>query len=402
MPQIPFIEPTPAGLVKANGTGPLIVVNAAADRWRDRVSFERGSFMSTQRRRIDGLAAKVDFLNSPTAYAPRPRTVAIRQTHMSFVFLAGDRVYKLKKPVRFPFLDYSTLARRAAACRAEMAVNRPLAPQVYCRVAPLVRTPRGLAIGEKGNVVDWLVVMRRLAATRMLDRALAAGTADRRDLHRLANVLVAFYRHAARVPVAPAAHCLAWERRISENRRLLSDAGRGLDERQVASVHRAQARFLAAFGDIVAERARRRRIVDGHGDLRPEHIFIGEPVAVIDRLEFSRDFRTVDPFDELAFLEIECVRLGSPEAGRIIVEHVVAGLHDEPPPALLAFYRCYRAAMRTRLMIAHIAQPDGRSAEHWQAEAARYLAIAMGEARRLDAATDRRRRQPAERLGRRV
>ena len=320
-----------------------------------------------------------------------------RQTHMSWVFLTGDHAYKLKKPVRFPFLDYSTLARREAACRAEIAINRQLAPQVYCGVAPLVRTPEGLAIGEKGDVADWLVVMRRLAERRMLDRALAAGTVDRSDLERLADVLVAFYRRAARVPLTAAAHRLAWERRITENQRLLSDAGRGLDERQVARVHRAQRRFLAAFGDIVAERACRRRIVDGHGDLRPEHIFLGEPVAIIDRLEFSRDFRSVDPFDELAFLEIECVRLGFPDAGRIILERVAAGLHDRPPPVLLAFYRSYRAAMRARLMIAHIAQPDGRSAEHWQDDAARYLAIAAREATRLDAATGRRQRQPAER-----
>jgi len=357
--------------------------------------------MSTEQQRIDGLAAKVDFLKSPTAYTPRPRAVSGRQTHMSWVFLTGDHAYKLKKPVRFPFLDYSTLARRDNACRAEIAINRQLAPHIYCGVAPLVRTPEGLAIGEKGDVVDWLVVMRRLAETRMLDKALAAGTADRRDLRRLADVLVAFYRHAARLPVAPAAHRLAWQRRITENQRLLADAGRGLDEWQVARVHRAQRRFLSAFGDVVKDRARRRRIVDGHGDLRPEHIFVGEPVAIIDRLEFSRDFRTVDPFDELAFLEIECARQGFTEAGRTIRQRVAAGLHDRPPPALLAFYRSYRAAMRARLMIAHIAQPNGRSADHWQTDAARYLAIAAREAARLDAATDRRRRQPAERLGRR-
>jgi len=356
--------------------------------------------MSTEEQRRDGLAAKVDFLKSPAAYTPRPRTVTGRQTHMSWVFLTADHAYKLKKPVRFPFLDYSTLARRGVACRAEIAINRQLAPHVYCGVAPLVRTPDGLAIGQKGDVVDWLVVMHRLAETRMLDKALAAGTADRRDLNRLADVLVAFYRHAARIPVAPAAHRLAWERRITENQRLLVDAGRGLDEWQVARVHRAQRRFLSAFGDMVADRTRRRRIVDGHGDLRPEHIFVGEPVAIIDRLEFSRDFRTVDPFDELAFLGIECARLGFTEAGQTIRQRVAAGLHDRPPPALLAFYRSYRAAMRARLMIAHIAEPNGRSAERWQADAARYLAIAAREATRLDAAVNRRQRQPAERPGR--
>ena len=108
------------------------------------------------------LAEKVAFLSQPTAY-PRPVSEVIRrETHMSWVFLAGDKVYKLKKPVRFPYLDFSTLGRREAACRAELDLNRRLAPDVYLDVVPLVAAPRGLSIGAPGEVADWLVVMRRL------------------------------------------------------------------------------------------------------------------------------------------------------------------------------------------------------------------------------------------------
>src|SRR5208283_2544205 len=103
------------------------------------------------------------------AYRPPVPEVVRRETHMSEVFLADDRVYKLKKPVRFPYLDFSTLARREAACRAELKLNRRLAPNVYLGVVPLACSAQGLAIAGDGEVVDWLVVMTRLDESQMLD-----------------------------------------------------------------------------------------------------------------------------------------------------------------------------------------------------------------------------------------
>jgi len=117
------------------------------------------------------LARKVSFLSRPASYFPKPQTVVARETHMSWVFMAGDRVYKLKKPVRFSYLDFSTLERRAAACRAEVLLNRRLAPDVYLGVAPLSATSTGYQIASKGPVIDWLVVMRRLDESQTLEAA---------------------------------------------------------------------------------------------------------------------------------------------------------------------------------------------------------------------------------------
>src|SRR5665647_2768387 len=111
---------------------------------------------------------KVRFLSCPATYSCADGQVVTRETHMSWVFMAGDRVYKLKKPVRFSYLDFSTLDRRAAACRAEYLLNRRLAPDVYLDVVPLTASPSGLAISGDGPVVDWLVLRLRLAHfTRM-------------------------------------------------------------------------------------------------------------------------------------------------------------------------------------------------------------------------------------------
>ena len=146
------------------------------------------------------LDEKVRFLSDPAAYSSVYGEVIARETHMSWVFMAGERVYKLKKPVRFAYLDFSTLDRRAAACRAEYLLNRRLAPDVYLGVMPLTLSPSGLAISGDGPVVDWLVVMRRLEENETLEAALHGGWLKRAQIDRLATALGAFYAHAPRVP----------------------------------------------------------------------------------------------------------------------------------------------------------------------------------------------------------
>ncbi|HLN08068.1 MAG TPA: hypothetical protein VK281_03775 [Xanthobacteraceae bacterium] len=170
-----------------------------------------------------GLRAKVKFLSRPDAYPGHAGPVTTRETHMSWVFLVGDRAYKLKKPVRFPYLDFSTLARRETACRAELALNRRLAAEIYLDVVPLHATSLGLSIGRHGVIVDWLVVMRRLDEASMLDHALVEGRIGSSQLDRLAATLVAFYRRAKRVLVLPATHLAQWRQSLAYNHRVLLD-----------------------------------------------------------------------------------------------------------------------------------------------------------------------------------
>jgi aminoglycoside phosphotransferase family enzyme len=330
------------------------------------------------------LAEKVGFLSRPDAY-PRPAAdVSRRETHMSWVFLAGDRAYKLKKPVRFPYLDFSTLARREAACRAELMLNRRLAPDVYLDVVPLRLLPRGLSIDGEGTVVDWLVVMRRLDETRMLDHAIAADHVEIRSLDRLVATLAEFYRRATPTFVSPALHLAEWHRSLTFNRRVLLDARFGLPQGLVRRVDRAQRRFLARHGKLLSDRVRGRHIVDGHGDLRPEHIWLGEPVKIIDCLEFNPRLRAVDPFDEVAYLSLECERLGAPWAGAYIRRRIAQALSFAPSAELFTFYHCHRATLRARLSIAHLLEPNPRTPEKWPALARTYLRFAAGDAVRLE------------------
>src|SRR6516164_12461 len=325
------------------------------------------------------LADKVAFLSRGDAYRPSVAEVARRETHMSHVFLAGDQVFKLKKPVRFPYLDFSTLQRRESACRAEIELNRRLAPDVYRAVVPLVRSATSLAIGDGGEVVDWLVVMKRLDENQMLDRVIAAGQLQRWQIDRLASTLVQFYRRAPTSLASPAAHIANLARGIAYNRRILFDPRFHLPLGRVRHVDGVLRRFLKERHCLLAERVRARHIIDGHGDLRPEHIWLGDPVRIIDCLEFNRSLRAVDPFDEIAFLSLECERLGAVWAGEYIRRRIAAGLRDGRSAELFLFYRCHRATLRARLAIAHLFEPNPRTPQKWPRLAREYLRIAAAD-----------------------
>ena len=330
------------------------------------------------------LADKVEFLSGPGAYPGYRGEVARRETHMSWVFLTSDRAYKLKKPVRFPYLDFSTLALREAACHAEIRLNRRLAPDVYLGVVPLTRSVTALSIGGGGDIVDWLVVMRCLDESQMLERALAERRVQTWQIDRLVATLVQFYRRATPVFVSPERHLVAWRASLLFNQRVLLDPRLGMPAGLVRRIDRAQRLFLDLRRSLLADRVRARRIVDAHGDLRPEHIFLGDPLRIIDCLEFNAALRAADPFDEVAFLSLECERLGNAWAGRYIRRRIAAALRDGPSEELFSFYRCYRATLRARLAIAHLLEPSPRTPEKWPALAHAYLQLALADAVRLE------------------
>jgi uncharacterized protein len=329
---------------------------------------------------------KVAFLSRAASREAPDRPVTRLETHMSWIFIGSEDVYKLKKPVHFPYLDFSTLARREAACRAELALNRRLAPDVYKGVTPIRRSPDDLAIDGTGDVVDWLVVVRPLDRSETLEHALVTGGLSTWQLDRLIWTLTAFYRHAGAIFVSPETHLLNWHRSVAYNRQVLLNAR--LDQHiptgLVRQIDRAQRRFLATGSGMIAERVRLRRIVDGHGDLRPEHIWLGDPVRIIDCLEFNRSLRMVDPLDEIAFLCIECERYGRRWAGEYIRRHIDLTLADGLAEPLFTFYRCHRATLRARLTIAHLLESSPRTPEKWPALARAYLRLAAEDARRLE------------------
>jgi aminoglycoside phosphotransferase family enzyme len=329
------------------------------------------------------LVDKVAFLGAAENHTvEQPGQVEAVETHMSWVFLTDRFAYKLKKPVDHPLIDLRSLPARRRNCLAEVRLNRRLAPDdVYLGIRPLTvaeGTAR-LRFGGGGSVVDWLLAMRRLPATLMLDYALRSGGPGRADLDRIARRLVQFYQRLLAEPVAPATRRRWYEDEIGLCARALGRTGFGLDATRVERLVGRLREFLRARPEMLVERHRAGRIVEGHGDLRPEHICLEREPVIIDCLEFSRRLRLVDPADELAFLALECTMLGQPGAGERLQRRYESMTGDRPPAQLIAWYSGTRALLRARLCVLHSLEPGARPPAAWLGQAERYLDVALAD-----------------------
>lgn len=324
------------------------------------------------------LDAKVAFLRQPTSFPEPGYRVEAIETHMSWVFLTNGYAYKLKKPVCHDAVDFRTVDARRYYCEEEVRLNRRLAAQVYLGIVALSIDALGhLQLGERGTVIDWLVKMRRLPTRHMLDYAIKNGTASEGDIRRVATRLAAFYRDCISVVIDPDAYRTGFLHNIDCNLQQLSQPAYRLSAEQIRNLCRAQRAVVESKRDWFDDRACSGKIVEGHGDLRPEHICLAPEIAVIDCLEFSRDLRMVDAADELAFLALECERLGMPCLGStlLLAYREISG--DWPDAMLLHFYQSHRATLRARITIRHLDEEKFRYSAEWRRRANEYLQLAQ-------------------------
>lgn len=324
----------------------------------------------------------VEALARPDSYPCRPATVEVRETHISWVFLAGERAYKLKKPLVLDFLDYGTAARRREMCREEVRLNRRLAPDLYLGV-------RGVAqVGERAELVaeddsravDSVVVMRRYDEQDTVAARLGRGRLERSQITAVGGVLARFHARAPRVK-STRAPVLAVERRFERNlHELLACVEQRGEVGRVQALERFAHAFIAAHEDTFRERAARGWIREGHGDLRAEHVLLaGDRVQVVDCVEFDRDLRELDVADDLAFLVFDLAALG----GERFCDPLVQAYRDsggEPgDESLIAFYAAYRALVRAKVALVRAGQlPAGGAAHSRESTRARDL-VALAE-----------------------
>ncbi len=321
------------------------------------------------------------------------------ETHISWVFLHARDVYKLKKPVDFGFLDFSTVDRRRQACLAELELNSRLAPGTYLEVLPVTRLPDGMhaiALGAplvetaaqpRAEVVDYVVHMSRLPADIRADLRLARGELSGEDIDALAVCLARLHERAARsdaidefgrVDVIRGNVEEHFEQAGALLTQLAPDgAEREVEERQLAFIRRNEALFEG--------RRQSGKVRDGHGDLRLEHVYLlrGREPVIIDCIEFNERFRFADVCADLAFLSMDLEKHGRHDLKERLLASYVAASGDHDLYALVDFYESYRAYVRAKVTAFSLARAslsfDAR--EKLEQEARQYLLLSLAAER---------------------
>jgi aminoglycoside phosphotransferase family enzyme/predicted kinase len=291
------------------------------------------------------------------------------QTHISVVLLGRRLVLKLKKPVDFGFLDFTTPEKRRRACEREVSLNRRLCPDIYLGVQPVSEVGGQFRLTDAGRVVDYGVLMKRLPQERMLDRMVAQGLVTEAIIDRVADRLVAFHQAARRGPEvdtfgSPGAIRRNWEENFTQTAPYI---GRTVNATAYHSIRHWITRRLEDADGLLRERVRQGRICDGHGDLRSESICVTDGICIFDCVEFNERFRCGDVAGEAAFLAMDLDARGRPDLGYYFAERYQGG--DPRLFALLPFYKCYRAFVRGKVLSFRLDEPEFAEAERRDAAA---------------------------------
>ncbi|MGZ4262227.1 MAG: bifunctional aminoglycoside phosphotransferase/ATP-binding protein [Solirubrobacteraceae bacterium] len=320
-------------------------------------------------------------LARPDFYPARPDRVDVRETHISWVFLAGDRAYKLKKPLVLPFLDYGTPQRRREMCGDEVRLNRLLAPKVYLGVRAVAAGDDGLTLAAEADprAVDYVVEMRRYDERLTLAAKLECGELKRGEVVALARLLARFHAQARRV-AASGVPVLAIERRMTENfHELLAIVEQRAEIEWVLALERFAHAFVVAHAQMLDARARCGLVREVHGDLRAEHVLFDETPEIVDCIEFDRGLRELDVADDLAFLVMDLAANGGERFARTLVRVYRGAGGDPGEDRLIAFYAAYRALVRAKVALLRASQHPATSSERGRDSAAARDLLALAE-----------------------
>ncbi len=322
----------------------------------------------------------VEDLLQVNRYDPLPESVELIQTHASWVFLAGDYVYKIKKPVDFGFLDFSTLAKRSFYCQEEIRLNRRLGGDYYLRIENVVRREGGYFLGGAGTVEDYAVVMQRLPEAFLMRQLLKDDLLKESQIDELVALLGTFYEEAkvfksgrfgSREKVR-----FDVEENFSQTKSFVNDTILARDYQRIIDFSRD---FLKDRHKLFVRRVKEGAVREGHGDLHMEHICLppGAPL-VYDCIEFNQRFRRLDVVNDIAFLAMDLEEHNRFDYAAYFIESCANRLGSLYEPELLFFYKCYRAYVRGKVLSFLSADEalglEGR--EQARTRAARYFRLA--------------------------
>lgn len=304
----------------------------------------------------DAKSQLLEFLLNPRSYPHQPKRVRLIQTHSAWVFIAMPWVYKVKKPVSFGFLDFSTLEKRRNACARELELNRRLSQGVYWGVVAITAQGGQLRWGGEGRTVEYAVKMKYLPERYLLDGLVRDGRFTDRDLRRLVKHLGSFYRAQRPTPSIedwgrPSRLRISTEENATQTREFI---GRTISSGTYDAVQEYTRRFLRSAARFLGQRVQQKWIRDCHGDLHLEHIHLTpRSLQIYDCIEFNDRFRYVDVASDIAFLAMDLDHEKRPDLARRLVALLARDLEDPKLERLMPFYKCYRAYVRGKVESLH-------------------------------------------------
>ena len=293
----------------------------------------------------------IQALLEPKVYPDHPTRVELAQTQISYVFLAGDYVYKIKKPVDMGFLDYTTLEKRLYYCRREVELNRRLCPDTYLDVVPITHDKGRFVIGGGGKVEEYAVKMRRLPQDKMMDALLAKNKVTTEMVGQVAQILVAFHKNAATSPdITREGGIEAVIQNTSENfSQTEKYFGIIIAPETYEHIKTYTEGFIKTNRPLFHKRMDEGKVRDCHGDLHANHICFFNGICIYDCIEFIDRLRYTDIAADIAFLAMDLDHYGRADLSKAFIDSYILKSGDQELMKLLNFYKCYRAYVRGKV-----------------------------------------------------
>ncbi|MBZ0221096.1 MAG: AAA family ATPase [Candidatus Methylomirabilis sp.] len=314
---------------------------------------------------MDGPARLIEGLLRPEAFPERPSEIELRQTHVSYLLFTPDFVYKIKKPVDFGFLDFTTLEKRRFFCEEEVRLNRRLAPDAYLGVSAISEEDGAFFMGGPGNAIEYAVKMKRLDNGKCLSTLIASDRATQETAAQVARAVASFHAGAgtdARISGFGSIESI--RRNTGENfSQTLPFIGRTVSQRLHDLIRDHTEGFLSFEAPLLESRTRNGFIRDCHGDIHSEHVFIDNGVQIIDCIEFNERFRYSDVIADAAFLSMDLDFLNRHALSSAFDEAYFHETGDYEGSRLMDFYRCYRAFVRGKVEGFKASEPEVGEAE---------------------------------------
>jgi aminoglycoside phosphotransferase family enzyme len=328
----------------------------------------------------------VEALMKPEAYDEEPSQIELVQTHISFVFLTRNFVYKVKKAVDLGFLDFTTLEKRRFFCEKELELNRRLCGDMYLEVVPINRS-NAIKIKGEGETIEYAVKMKRMPQEKMMSKLLEENKADDKLVDRIAKIIADFHSKAETNRRISEFGSLAiietnWKENFEQTEEFV---GKTLSMKDFKLIRERISDFMRRNVPLFEKRMAECRVRDCHGDIHSGNIFVTDGIYIFDAIEFNERFRYSDVAADVAFLAMDLDFRERPDLSDFFVERYIKYSGDQELMRLLPFYKCYRAYVRGKVTSFKLKDPNVGSEEKTAAvkEAKAYFKLASAYAKIL-------------------